>query len=403
MNTNSPANDYLWDPSQAPAAGDRLAADTQRLEQALSAFRAPASSAPAQDTAVRPDRWSARGRSDVRQFSFSRIRPQLAFAAVAGLLVAGIYFAWSVPGPGSATWNVARISGSPRVGVDAVTGRTQLHPGQILSTDAASQARIEVEDLGEISVAQDSRVRLLAAGSATGTLGLDQGTISAMIWAPPRRFTVRTPAADAVDLGCSYTLHVSPRGDGWLRVSMGWVAFTDPRAARRESFIPVGAMCLLKSRRGQSSTTETALPRSQSSGASDSSIGTPFYEDASENFRRALAQFDFADSTASDASTASASTKRAASLHILLAEARPHDALTLWHLLARTDPTDRAAVYDRLAALVPPPKDVLRDTMLSSDPASESQRRQMRDMWWNALGLRDTEWWRYWERSTPPH
>ena len=397
-----PERDYLWDPSQPPAENDRSAADVQRLENALSRFAAkttfiPHQTADALTGALRANRWT-----DFMQLAFLRGRMQVACASVALLIVLGFYFSWNSRTPVGSPWTVARISGSPRIGDTDLTSRAQFHPGQILSTDAASQARIEVEDLGEISVAQDSRVRLLSAGAAAGTLGLDQGTIHAMIWAPPRRFTVRTPAADAVDLGCSYTLHVSPAGEGWLRVSMGWVAFTDPQEAGRESFIPVGAMCLLKPHNQVAPTgsAEQAQPNVATNSAS--SIGTPFYEDASASFRNALQQFDFRDSQAQPAVNQSSQEQRSTALRALLSEARQRDALTLWHLLARTDAGDRAAVYDRLAALVPPPTGVVRETLLSADPALAGPRRQMRDLWWNALGLRDTDWWRYWERSAPP-
>lgn len=395
MNSQPGRGDYLWDPADAPRPDDQSAADVQRLESLLSRFRQPDSSLPNQGVNEIAETLAVRRWTGVLQFSFLRVRSALAFVAVAAIVIAGIYFGSRFPAPAASTWNVSRVSGSPRVGTSPVTGRAQLHPGQVLSTDASSEARIEVDDLGEISVAQGTRLSLLAAGSATGTLGLDRGTIHALIWAPPRRFIVRTPAADAIDLGCSYTLHVSPQGDGWLRVSTGWVAFTDPHAAGRESFIPVGAMCLLKPRTPASQTVRSS-GEPQPNENSSSSIGTPFFEDASASFRAALEQFDFSDSPASQ------STNAPQSLQVVLTEARPRDALTLWHLLARTSAADRAAVYDRLAKLVPPPSGVSRETLLSEDPALANQRRQMRDLWWNALGLRDTDWWRYWERSSPP-
>jgi len=61
---------------------------------------------------------------------------------------------------------------------------------------------------------------------------------------------VDTPSARAVDLGCQYTLNVDDRGDGLLKVTMGWVAFdTDGR----ESFIPAGAACRTRKRGGPES------------------------------------------------------------------------------------------------------------------------------------------------------
>ena len=399
MNPKTSSHDYLWDPSGETAPGDRLAADVRQLEQSLAAFRTRAANADQAADAF-AEHLSRRRWTDLLRFSFAQTQTQLAFAAIAAVLLLGFYFAWSPSGSSGAAWNVSRISGSPRLGSAALSDRARLHLGQALTTDSSSQARIEVEDLGEISVAEDSRVRLLASGSASGTLGLDQGTIHAMIWAPPRRFTVRTPGAEAVDLGCSYTLHVSPEGAGWLRVSTGWVAFTDPSASGRESFIPVGAMCLL--RPGKSAGANPAANQSPAIAATRSQIGTPFYEDSSATFRQSLEQFDFGDTSATPSPTNAAEKSRALALRLLLDEARQRDAITLWHLLSRSEGADRAAVYDRLATLVPPPGGIVRNTLLSSDPALADKRREMRDLWWNALGLRDTEWWRFWERPSPP-
>jgi len=392
-------NDYLWEPSEHAAGEDCSAANVQQLEQSLAQFRSPrldsVAAADALANRVAHSHWTSPFR-----LVFARTQTQLAVLAAAAVVALAFYFGWSVALPSSSTWNVSRISGSPRVGAIEISDRAQLHTGQSLVTDSTSRARIEVEDLGEISVSEDSRVRLLSAGPARGTLGLEQGTIHAMIWAPPQHFTVSTPGAEAVDLGCSYTLHVSPDGAGWIRVSTGWVAFTDPQAAGRESFIPVGAMCLIHS--SARANPVNATNSRQSATNSPAQIGTPFYEDASETFRQSLEQFDFSDSLSAasllDANTGS----RSQALRLVLDEARQRDAITLWHLLARTDSAQRAEVYDRLAALVPPPSGIVRKTLLSSDPALAAQRREMRDLWWNALGLRDTGWWRYWERSSPP-
>ena len=50
-------------------------------------------------------------------------------------------------------------------------------------------------------------------------------TSTRFIWAPPSEFVVDTPSARAVDLGCQYDLTVDARGDGYLSVQTGWVAF----------------------------------------------------------------------------------------------------------------------------------------------------------------------------------
>jgi hypothetical protein len=155
-----------------------------------------------------------------------------------------------------------------------------------------------------------------------------------------------------VDLGCRYTLSVDERGEGLLRVSMGWVAFD---AGGKESFIPAGAQCRTRKKGGP---------------------GIPWFEDAPGGFTAALSAYEGGD---------------AGSLGAVLRQARSRDALTLWHLLARTRGEDRAVVFERFAALVRLPAGVTREGILRQDAG-------MMDLCWNALDLENTGWWRGWER-----
>jgi hypothetical protein len=137
-----------------------------------------------------------------------------------------------------------------------------------------------------------------------------------------------------------------------------------------ESFIPAGAACATRPNVGP---------------------GTPYFEDATPDFRSALARFDFEDSTPQ---------QRAEDVAVVLAKSRKRDALTLWHLLARVDEPQRALVYDHLAKLAPVPDGITRDGILRLD-------QPMLDRWWNELGFDDISVWRYWERNwsgapTPP-
>jgi hypothetical protein len=129
-----------------------------------------------------------------------------------------------------------------------------------------------------------------------------------------------------------------------------------------ESLIPAGAACATRPRVGP---------------------GTPYFEDASAQFQKALARFDFEDNT---------SRQRADDLMIVLGASRTRDALTLWHLLSRVEREQRVLVFDRLQALAPPPPGVTREGILRLD-------QPMLDLWWNQLGLDDISVWRFWERS----
>ena len=347
---------YLWDGSGEPDQ------EIQRLESALARYR-HAGALP-----TFPDALSAAPR---KFFGFALELNWLSrAAAIAFVLIAvalsGLWiFTRKLALPAAPGWDVVRVDGTPLVGANSITSsanKATLHPGQTLVTNSDSRATISVAGLGEIQVDPDSRLRLLLSSANRKRISLEIGTIHAAIWAPPGQFVVDTPSAVAVDLGCAYTLHVDPDGSGTLRTTLGWVGF---HLLGRDSFIPAGAICSTRPGIGP---------------------GTPYFEGASGQFREALHEFDFATLTPEARSTA---------LETILAEARPRDALTLWHLLSRTDGTDRARVYTRLAALVPPPRGVTREGILRLD-------QPMLDLWWNALDFGDIAIWRYWEQSSAP-
>ncbi len=343
---------YLWDGSGEPDP------QVARLERALSQFRhsgqVPVFPAAAQ-TEARPSR------ARILQMPWqTRLAAAVLFAA---LIVSGALLLRPktppVSGPG---WEVVSKQGAPQVGTKRMSGADQkgeLEVGQVLETDRASRASIVVAELGQIDVDPGSRLRLLQSSGSRKRIALDRGTIHAAIWAPPGEFVVDTPSAVAVDLGCAYTLQVAPDGSGTLRTTLGWVGF---ERNGRESFIPAGAMCSTRPKTGP---------------------GAPYFEDASQAFRAALAQFD------SGVATPEA---RRAALHTILVEARKQDAFTLWHLLSRTEAAERAQVYDRLAALLPLPGGATPEGILQLD-------RRMLDLWWNAFDLGDISVWRRWKQD----
>jgi hypothetical protein len=119
--------------------------------------------------------------------------------------------------------------------------------------------------------------------------------------------------------------------------------------------------------------------------------GTPYFDDASQRFRQALAKFDFEpwDNQWSKTST----------LDIVLHEARPRDTLTLWHLLERVEGSDRARVYDRLAQLGPPPDGVTRDGVLQlNEEMLQAWKDKLANTWDDQSSLRKA-WINTWTRA----
>jgi hypothetical protein len=277
--------------------------------------------------------------------SFSSWRTPALAAGLALLFMLGAGSAWFYLRSTRTTWEVARLAGAPSIDDDRINSTGRLGIGEWLETDANSRAQIKVADIGQVEVDPDTRIRLVETRLTEHRLELARGRMHATIFAPPRLFFVDTPSAVAADLGCAYTLEVDDAGRSTLHVTSGWVAF---ETKDRESRVPAGAACLTQPGIGP---------------------GTPFFEDASEQFLDALSKFDF------DGGGAGV-------LRVVLNEARPRDTLTLWHLLARVEGAERERVYERLAALAPPPASVTRQGIMLLDPGMlYDWKAQMEPAW----------------------
>jgi len=347
-------NDYLWDGSGEPDP------ELQKLERALGQFHTRAEVPDFSTVELGPTERAG-------GFSFWWRMPRL---IAASLLAAGTAAAVTVlflrvpPAPFVPGWDVRRLEGAPTVGTASLANAKQarLRVGEVLMTDGSSRASVKVAEIGELYVDPGSRLRLIETGSNRKRIAVELGTIHAAIWAPPGEFVVDTPAATAVDLGCAYTLRVAEDGSGTLRTTLGWVGFHNNG---RDSFIPAGAMCLTRPKRGP---------------------GTPYFEDSSDEFREALRVLDFEEPNPAE---------RKKALRTVLSQARARDAFTLWHLLARVSDEERVVVYRRLTALVALPAGTTREGTLRLDPA-------IMDTWWNAFGLGDIGVWRFWEQNEAP-
>jgi len=333
---------YLWDGTGTSDA------EVARLEQLLAPYRHRAALTPL------PGRAGDGGRA--RRFAVHAAM-QIMTAAASLLLVAAA--AWFASAARQSGWTVQSLEGAPQVAGAPIEAPARLPVGQVVTTDAASRARIDVGSIGVVDVQPNSRLRLVTSRAGEHRMALDRGGIRARIWAPPGLFFVNTPAATAVDLGCAYRLEVDTRGWGNVHVETGWVAF---EYKGRESFIPKDARCATRPGFGP---------------------GTPCYEDAPGGIAEALTVLDF--SPTQDVS-------RRQALDTVLRASRQKDALTLWHLLSRGSRDERARVYDRLASLVPPPPTATRENVARGD-------RRALDDWWNTLGLDSASWWRIWKRT----
>ena len=351
-------NEYLWEGTGEPDA------EIQRLEQALEEFRATNLVPPVFpmiDYAARRSSWWLAITSKTWAPRFAAATLILAAFTIALLLslreltLSDSNTGWSV--------ELMEAPADRSPAASKLKRKMQMQVGEAFETNRVSTANIAVADIGRIELEPMTRLRLLQSAAGRKRIALDRGTIHVAIWAPPGEFVVDTPSAIAVDLGCMYTLKIEENGNGLLRTTLGWVGF---QSNGHESLIPAGAAAATYAESGP---------------------GLPFFEDASEQFRSAVSQFD---------SAKEGSAQRFAAQQVILREARARDGLTLWHLLSRVSEVDRQAVFERLSMLIPPPASVTREGILRLD-------RAMLDSWWNALDLGDIGLWRYWERSWTGH
>ena len=233
-------------------------------------------------------------------------------------------------------WDVRTLAGR----VDLTT----LPAGEWLATDSSSIAQLTLPSTGKIEVEPNSRIRVLPSHKGDFAISLTRGMLRATIWAPPGEFSVETPSATAIDLGCIYTVQTDEAGNGFVRVDAGWVVLEEHG---RESFIPGGAVCRMRRGRGP---------------------GIPYIETAAEPLKRLVTDFDETGSTKL--------------LRSGLVSAARSDDVTLWHLLRRVPQAERRLVYNRLCSLVPP--------VASLKPSDE-------DAIWRTLRYGDADWWRKWK------
>jgi hypothetical protein len=340
------SDDYLWDRRGVPDS------EVERLEQLLGTLRHAPAVPFDPSTVVTPALSTAGTRRESPRHVLFLIAASLVAAVGAALTVA---FS-AAPRP---AWEVSTLEGTPTIADTGIDRSGSLPVGEWLETGASARARIDVGGVGRVDLAPHSRIRLTSMAEGNLRLRLARGTMHAIIWAPPGQFFVDTPSSTAIDLGCAYTLHVADDGAGIVEVDSGWVGF---QWRGKESFIPAGAICATRPGIGP---------------------GTPHFPAVSPAFETALGRLDFEITNASD---------RANAVSTILAEARPADAVTLWHLLQRVEPGERDRVFDRLAAFVPPPPGVTHEGVRAG-------RREMLDRWWDELGFGSMQVWRRWQQQ----
>jgi len=261
-----------------------------------------------------------------------------ASAILLAVIISVLYFLKT----NTAFWEVESLRGTPRAGNVEFNDSGILAVGEWLITDSPSAARLKAGRLGEVEVDPNSAVQLLATKDMDYKIYLLHGKISVKIWAPLKMFSVLTPSATAVDIGSEYTIEVDDKGSSYFEVKTGKLVI---KSGDDKEIIPEGAVC---------ETMKNQKP------------GTPYFPDASIEFKAALSRFDFGSRSGDDIRT-------------ILENSRKKDALSLWYLMRNAGPGYVQTVYARLAELEPPPAGVTLEGI-------EKGNDNMFFIWWEILG-----------------
>ncbi|MEK6700784.1 MAG: FecR domain-containing protein [Planctomycetota bacterium] len=284
---------------------------------------------------------------------------RLAAAALIVLGVGSLLVAYRGPTPARprhepeiSGWSVAVEAGAPLMGHTKSAARPgdRLQVGEWLATGPGDRATLKVATIGTVTVRENSQVSVLADKPNERRLRLGVGAISVFVTAPPRLFTVETPLAHAVDLGCVYDLSVEANGQSLLHVMTGSVELlSTDSSSKLVTTVTAGAECHVRDKEGP---------------------GVPYFPDASPEFIESaelLAGFGKA-----------AEMKVAGLVPDMLAQARARDGTTLWHLLPRVGGESRRLIAARLNELVPIPGPYTVEEALALDPKALAS-------WWDAI------------------
>lgn len=188
----------------------------------------------------------------------------------------------------------------------------ELGLGEWLTTDVNTTAELEIAQIGKMILDPNTRVRLVES-DVHQRVEVAQGTVHAIVNAPPREFVVDTPSATVLDLGCAYVITVDALGATHLDVTVGLVEVV---AANRVARVPAGASVVSYLGTG---------------------LATPRFRDSGPSFVAALDAWD-------------ASHDRAALEALLAATSRPRDDLSLLHVQQFVGPDERRLILERLGA-----------------------------------------------------
>lgn len=227
-------------------------------------------------------------------------------------------------------WKVSSLKGTPLIGDIPVSSSDSIKEGQFILTNDTSKAELIIASLGKVIIEPNSKVVFIKGADGNNRIAVEYGTIEADMKSHNNEFFVELPSAVATDTKGNYKLTIDPAGDGLVYVTSGNVEI---KSQNREAIVPAGNFVMTKKNIG---------------------VGTPFNENSSLLFKKALAEFDFGKCGETCVNT-------------LIKTAKPTDAVSLVNMIPIVDDKYKDKVYTMAANFVTPPENVSHDSLFYYD------------------------------------
>jgi len=227
----------------------------------------------------------------------------------------------------------------------SVHSMRRLRRGEQIETGPGQSARIEVAELGHLTLDANSLLSVGDSNEIDGEhyLRLERGAVTASIFASPRIFQLGTPGGIAVDLGCVYRAEIESDGQTRIRVVAGAVSL---EALGSRVYVPQGASVWARAGKGP---------------------GTPIQDEADPEVRRIVRMLD----------SGAVFELESEEFQSLFDRARPADSLSIWHLMTRAQGGYRFVYAKLLDRLVPMPEGFEADECVRAGTEGNAAWREL--------------------------
>jgi RNA polymerase sigma factor (sigma-70 family) len=260
-------------------------------------------------------------KSQKREFNFNK---NYAIVGIILLLIFIIIYYLNIR---SNVWEIESRTGTVLLNNKPITSSEPVSEGDIVTTENASTAVINIKNLGEIEITPGSSIRRL---EDKNTAKLISGKLSISTSSEEEYLFIEVPTAVVEEyfLSCDYTIDLKKTKSVIVQVSSGWLRIV---SGKYVSIVPEGYE--LKILFGSGMSIPTAI---------ESPSILPLW----------LEQYLF-------------SGKKTDVLNSILDAAVNTEAITIWNLLKRVILDHRELVYEKLNMLVPHPEGVSKDGILN--------------------------------------